>query len=297
MIREMVDLGFEKVELSHGVKISLVPGIIKAFEEKIVRFSTLHNFCPLPAGVTTAAPNLYQPTSKYANERTSWLKNTQRTLDFAAKVEAPIVVLHCGSLTWIFRNPAGKLAKTITAAKLLPELTNNPSFQRLKEKTLAELRIKKAVFWENLIASLHAIAPYAKERGIKLALENREDYCELPLDCEFDDLFERTGYPEVFGYWHDTGHAELKQRACLTSQKELLQANSARHLGWHLHDVSAEGRDHQCPGTGSVDWSAIRPYARPKDQALVLELSPRLKTEQVLEAKGFIERWLADGQG
>lgn len=297
MIREMADLGFGKVELSHGVKISLVPGILKAFEEKIVRFSSLHNFCPLPSGVTTAAPNLYQPTSKFASERASWLKNTQRTIDFAVKLEAPIVVLHCGSLNWIFFNPAGKLEHTVESADAETDLSKDASYQKLKEKTLAKLRIKKAIFWENLIASLQAIAPYAKERGIRLALENREDFCELPLDCEFPDLFERTGFPEVFGYWHDTGHAQLKQRACLTSHQELLQTNGARQIGWHLHDVSAEGRDHQCPGTGSIDWKAIRPFVRPQEQALVLELSPRLKTEQVSQAKAFIESWLADGQG
>lgn len=293
MIREMADLGFSKVELSHGVKVSLVPGILKAHEEKLVKFSSLHNFCPLPAGVTSAAPNLYQPSAKYASERTSWLRNTQKTLDFAVKLEAPIVVLHCGSISWIFRNPAGKLENAVDKADAETDLSTNPDYQRLKEKTVAALQIKKAVFWENLIASLHAIAPYAKERGIKLALENREDYCELPLDNEFPDLFERTGFPDVFGYWHDVGHAELKQRACLTSHTALLDTNNHRQLGWHLHDVSTEGRDHQCPGTGTVDWTTLRKYLRKEDQTLVLELSPRLKTEQVIEAKSFMERWLA----
>src|SRR5688500_17476089 len=51
MLKEMTALGFEYVELSHGIRIPLVPGIIKAVEEGIVKISSTHNFCPLPTGI------------------------------------------------------------------------------------------------------------------------------------------------------------------------------------------------------------------------------------------------------
>ena len=52
MLREIRDLGFEYAELSHGIRISLMPGILEAVEAGEIKISTLHNFCPLPVGVT-----------------------------------------------------------------------------------------------------------------------------------------------------------------------------------------------------------------------------------------------------
>ena len=63
MLQEMAGLGFEWVELSHGIKIVLVPGILKAVAEGVVKIASVHNFCPLPTGVTHAAPNHYMPIS------------------------------------------------------------------------------------------------------------------------------------------------------------------------------------------------------------------------------------------
>jgi len=39
MLREMADLGFTHAELSHGIRITLVPGILKAVEEGTIELS------------------------------------------------------------------------------------------------------------------------------------------------------------------------------------------------------------------------------------------------------------------
>src|ERR1044071_4488417 len=57
MLREIRDLGFEYAELSHGTRISLMPGIIEAVTAGEIKISSLHNFCPLPMGVNNSAPN------------------------------------------------------------------------------------------------------------------------------------------------------------------------------------------------------------------------------------------------
>lgn len=46
MAREISEIGFRYIELSHGIRISLVPGILKALEEGIVEVVSVHNFCP-----------------------------------------------------------------------------------------------------------------------------------------------------------------------------------------------------------------------------------------------------------
>ena len=50
MLREIRELGFEYVELSHGISISLMPDILEAVDAGEVKISSLHNFCPLPMG-------------------------------------------------------------------------------------------------------------------------------------------------------------------------------------------------------------------------------------------------------
>ena len=63
MLCEMAELGFTHVELSHGIRITLVPGIMRAIEEGVIKIGTTHNFCPLPTGVNSAAPNLFEPSA------------------------------------------------------------------------------------------------------------------------------------------------------------------------------------------------------------------------------------------
>ena len=69
MLREIRQLGFEYAELSHGVRISLLPGILQAVDAGEIKISSLHNFCPLPMGVEHAAPNIFKFTADNPRER------------------------------------------------------------------------------------------------------------------------------------------------------------------------------------------------------------------------------------
>src|SRR3989442_8047751 len=98
MLREIRDLGFDYAELSHGIRISLLPGIFDAVDAGEIRISSLHNFCPLPMGVDRPAPNLYKFSSDDRRERDSAFKHTLKTLETAVRVKAKLVVLHTGSV-------------------------------------------------------------------------------------------------------------------------------------------------------------------------------------------------------
>src|SRR6476646_3989678 len=92
MLREIkTKLGFELIELGHGIRISLMPGIQKMFEAGEVRFSSLHNFCPLPVEVMGASPDCYTFSSSLANERERAIRQTLQTIDFAERLEAGFV--------------------------------------------------------------------------------------------------------------------------------------------------------------------------------------------------------------
>src|SRR5439155_1497233 len=89
---------FDLIELGHGIRLSLMPGIQKMFDAGQVRFSSLHNFCPLPVEVMMASPDCYQFSAVSSEERERAVKQTLQTIDFAARLDAPFVVLHLGEV-------------------------------------------------------------------------------------------------------------------------------------------------------------------------------------------------------
>ena len=48
MLEELLGLGFTRVELGHGIRLSLMEGVQKMVEAGKVTITSLHNFCPLP---------------------------------------------------------------------------------------------------------------------------------------------------------------------------------------------------------------------------------------------------------
>lgn len=296
MLKEIADLGFEYVELSHGVRIPLVAGILRAVDEKVIKISSVHNFCPLPMGINFAAPNIYQPTGTGKQEKAMWYRNTLKTIDFAERVGATLMVIHSGSVQFLFGNPGDKL-ETMRRKEILgqePSESTLAAYEHLKGKTLSKLRRKRTSAMNRLVDAYESILPAAKGKGVRIAIENREGIQELPIDTEMKDLLERLGEPEWFGYWHDAGHAELKHRLGLLDHSTMLRENTARQFGFHLHDVSKSDRDHRPLGTGVIDWPMVRSFMRP-DQLFVLELSPRLKTKEVVASKRFAEERLLRG--
>src|SRR5208283_5010390 len=92
MLREIQSLGFDHAELSHGIRISLLPGILEAVDAGEMKISSLHNFCPLPMGVLHAAPNLYKFSSTNSRERENAWRHTLKTTETAERVKARAVV-------------------------------------------------------------------------------------------------------------------------------------------------------------------------------------------------------------
>lgn len=290
MLCEMADLGFTHVELSHGIRIVLVPGILKAIEEGVIKVGTTHNFCPLPTGVNNAAPNLFEPSAGDHREHDQWLRYTKRSLDFAAQVEARVMVTHLGSAEFFWSSPGDKLKKFIKANPDLP-MPEDKSYQAVLAKCLAKMRKKMGPFWEQTQRSVAEVFAYAAEKGIKFGFENREGFTELPLDDDYLGFIESFPAGTPAGYWHDCGHADIKERLGLLNHRQHLTKMAPHLLGFHLHDVDMNSKDHQPVGEGQIDFQMISEFWKP-EHLLVLELSPRVDVEDVKRSKERIEALL-----
>lgn len=288
MLREMAGLGFRHVELSHGIRITLVPGILRAVEEGVVRVGSTHNFCPLPTGVAQPAPNLFEPSRSELREHDSWLRHTKRSIDFAAQVRARVLVTHLGSVHFFWLNPGRRLRVFLRNHREI-DVREDTRYEKILAKASARLRARMGPFWRQVRVSLEEIRDCALAKNVAIGCENREKFEELPVDEDFPGLFESLAAPHPCGYWHDTGHAQLKEDMGILRHRQLLEANAARLLGFHLHDVDADGDDHAPVGMGHVDFEMVSEFWRP-EHLLTLELSPRATTDQVIKSKAVLER-------
>ncbi len=299
MLREIRELGFEYAELSHGIRVSLIPGIFEAVDAGEIKISTLHNFCPLPLGVNHAAPNIYKFTALEQRERDNALKHTLKTLETAARVNAKLVVLHMGAVDMkdytdtlvdlLEAKPRGNAEPPPQKTGFLSSLTGmfggNPAeaasrkFEKLCREAIEQREARKERHVFHACNLLRTIADKATALGVKLGIENREAVEEIPFESDFRAFFKQFPPPTV-GYWHDTGHGQIKENLGFIRHAQHLQSMADRLHGFHIHDVQFPGRDHCPPGTGMIDFAALKPFVKP-EHIKVFEMSPRVPTPDV----------------
>jgi sugar phosphate isomerase/epimerase len=272
MLREIRDLGFDHAELSHGIRVGLMPGILEAVAAGEMQISSLHNFCPLPMGVTRAAPNLYQFSAAKPLERELAVKHTRKTFEFASRVNASVVVLHLGGIE--LKDYTGKLCALLERGE-----KNSPKYEKLRAEAATRREAAKEKFFGRTKETLRELLPEAEKRGLKLGCENRQALEEIPLDSDFEFFFREFASPNLV-YWHDIGHAQIKENLGFIHHATHLESLAPRLAGFHVHDVQFPARDHAAPGTGTIDFAALKPFVKP-EHIKVFELSPALTVEAV----------------
>ena len=281
MLREIRELGFDYAELSHGIRLSLLPGIFEAVNAGEIRISTVHNFCPLPVGIDKPSPNLYEFSSDRDRDRQLAVKHTLNTLDFARRVGAPLVVLHFGSMD--LKDYTGKLTELLGRGE-----KGSPKFLKLVAEASAAREAKKKKFYDRSRDTLRELYGEAKARGLKFGIEIREAVEELPVESDFKTLLEEFPAPTV-GYWHDVGHAQIKADLGFIDHAKFLAERADRLAGFHIHDVKFPARDHFPPGGGDVDFAALQPSVKP-EHIKVFELSPKVPLDSVQRSVAHLKR-------
>ena len=217
--------------------------------------SSVHNFCPRPTDHTGARvpdPSLIAVDN---DERASAVALTKSTMDLARRVGADAIVVHAGDLT-VLPDDEARLDALYREGGI-----GTDAAASLRERIVTTRRALAAPACERLAASLADLVPYAEASGVRLGLETRQDYRDLPGVDDLADLFDRFS-STMLGYWHDTGHAQRQANLGYTHADTWLERFGHRLVGLHLHDC--EGlRDHLIPGRGRVDFTSVVSYLRP----------------------------------
>jgi sugar phosphate isomerase/epimerase len=280
MLREIKgELGFDSVELGHGIRISLMPGVQKMYDAGEIKFSSLHNFCPLPVEVMGASPDCYRFSSIYPTERERAVKQTFQTIDFAERLGAPFIVMHLGEVAMRpITDPLIALAKK---GELLSR-----KYVRKKIKAVEKRESAAPRHLGRVKDCLRRIVDYAAAKNIKLGVEGRRGYEEIPSERELPALLEEMNSPQL-GYWHDFGHIQIKENLAFLNHAEWLRTIGSRAFGCHVQDCIWPAQDHQPPFAGDVDLDKLVPLLSP-DCVFVWEMSPRKK---VGEIRRSVEIW------
>ena len=273
MLREIKGkLGFDLIELGHGIRISLMPGIQQMFDAGKIRFSSLHNFCPLPVEVMTASPDCYKFSAAHPEERERAVKQTCQTIDFADRIGAPFLVMHLGEV------PMQPITDPLIALAKKGKLLSREYVQR-KIRAVQKREAAAAPYLQRVKDCLRRIIDYAAAKNVKLGLENRRGYEEIPTERELPALLDEMNSPQL-GYWHDFGHAQIKENLAFLDHAEWLRAIGPRTLGCHVQDCIWPAQDHQPPFAGNVDLEKLVPLL-PSDCVFVWEMSPNKTADDI----------------
>ncbi|MDD5496651.1 MAG: sugar phosphate isomerase/epimerase [Candidatus Omnitrophica bacterium] len=279
IVKELRSLGFDSIELGFSLTEDIVKDIAAIAKRGDIRISSLHNMCPIPEAIASsrASPDYYSLASRDEDERRLAVDAAKNTVSWAKALGASAVILHAGRVEIKDR--------TKDLAALFGE---DEKFDELKEFMIKEREAAKAPHVENVIKSLKEITPFALESGIRLALETRYYYREIPTLEEFRQIFDNFASDELF-YWHDTGHAEVHQRLGFSRHKDFLDNFHSRLIGVHLHDIIGPRDDHKPPSYGTLDFSILIPYLT-KDTLKVIEAHRPAGADQIRRSVKYLER-------
>jgi len=266
MLREIkTELGFDSIELGHGIRLSLRPGIQKMFDSGQVRFTSLHNFCPLPVEVMVASPNCYEFSAVSPEERERAVRQTFQTIDFAERLNAPVVVLHLGEVK--MQPITDRLIMMTKAGEHLSR-----GYVRAKLKAVETRERRAPIHLQRVKDCLDRIVEHATSKRVRIALESRRGYEEIPSERELPNLLDELNSEQV-GYWHDFGHSQIKENLGFIDHAEWLGVVGSRALGCHVQDCVWPAKDHEVPFTGGVDFDKLVPLL-PTNCLFVWEMSP-----------------------
>jgi sugar phosphate isomerase/epimerase len=276
-VDEAVALGYDAIEVSHSTPA--VP-FDRLLSHHGVVISSIHAPAPLVRDATDRANSALNLATLDDDERRVAIGYTKRSIDFTRKAGARFVVLHLGAVGNAMFDAERELRRLYDSG-----LREGERVEELREECYRRRAAEFEPWLEQARRTLRELAAYAEANGVALGIENRLHYHEIPQPAEAAMLLDEYP-PEVAGYWHDVGHAEVQWRLGLVDKLLWLDTNGKRCIGCHLHDVTGLA-DHRAPGNGDVEWGYIA-AGLPADALRVFEINQSQPAADVAAAIGFL---------
>ncbi len=241
------ELGVTRFELNHAVNSAMLEGL--SLNGMI---TSIHEPCPADVSAAMLGERNWLISAIDEENRRQGVAAVRRSIDLAHKLGVRVVIVHPGRVDI---DPAleSTLLNLYQDGK-----SGQTEYARAKERLMIARAAQAEVNMRSVRHSLLELAEHAAHMSVRLGLENRYHYREIPLPDELDDLLALSG-EEVIGYWHDIGHAQVLQHLGFGTHEEWLRRFAGRMIGVHLHDVVGL-TDHLVAGRGQVDWDLVAKY-------------------------------------
>ena len=139
------------------------------------------------------------------------------------------------------------------------------------------------VDWE----AIAGLLPYARERGVRIALENG------PLETLGEVLAKLKNHPDrdQLGICIDVGHANLLHDRFESPILRFLDEFETHLIHLHVSDNDGLSDEHRMPGEGSIDWDVVVPRISRMNYgaAFVLESRAPQPLSVAQAARGFLQ--------
>ncbi|MBI4498347.1 MAG: sugar phosphate isomerase/epimerase [Chloroflexi bacterium] len=274
--------GYTHIELNHQFPPAwLAEHDAGALNGLDITISSVHDPCPNAPLEGGRYPWSFQLAALDEDERRVAVAIAKGSIDLADRTGARAVVLHLGTTGW-YGAEEQRLRQLWTERG-----PQDAEFLQMREHLVGERALRQDAAVTQARRTLRELTAYAGERGIRLGLENRQDYMELPGIEEMGTLLDEAD-PAVVGFWYDVGHAVLLDRLGFVPHERWLARYGPRLIGAHLHDVIGI-TDHRAPGVpgGTVPWDLVA-RSLPAAALRVLEINQHTDEALVQRAAAFL---------
>lgn len=267
--------GFTQFELNHGVNSAMLANV----ELNGYRITSVHEPCPADVRPSELTARDWLISSDDEENRSHGVQAVVRSIDLAGRLGAAAVIVHPG---WV------PMDESIEAdmRKLYREgKRHTAAYEHLLAQMKDQRGARAAVHLAAVRRSLDELANEAARRGVRLGLENRDHYYEIPLIDELSDLLDG-GYGDTVGYWHDAGHAQKSEYKGYGPHEAWLTRFRDRMVGVHLHDLVGMD-DHKAAGLGDMPWHMVAQHL-PEGIIRTCEFQNTNSPEQVAQGLRFL---------
>lgn len=275
ILEQAAALGFRRVEAYQHFTTDALGALAAEAAARGMEIGTLHGPCPVPADERGQRLPWADPLSSTAEPaRLLAVDALRRTIDAAAGLGAGAIVVHLGTTGIVSRQ-----REVFESAERNGR--DSEVHRDLVRRVLAEREAAKGPALAAGLRSIRALGEHARGTGVRLGVETRDGYHEIPsLEEMAEVLAACEGLP--VGYWHDAGHGAKLEFGGFWEHEAYLRRYGQRLVGMHVHDTRGP-RDHLAPGEGTTDFAMLARYL-PPDSFKTLELHPRVTAEQITRA-------------
>jgi len=261
-------LGYARIELNHQIDT----GMLAEIDLSQYQFSSIHEPCPSDVSTDELKKRDWLISSPDEDNRVRGVESIKRSIDLAHRLNAPVIVVHCGMVSTDLSTEK-ELRKLFEAGKMETE-----EYLEQKQKLIKRRADLIGPCFEAVKKSLLELLDYAGQFRIRLGLENRYHYFDIPSLDEMGELLALAGSDQL-GFIYDIGHAQAMDRLGFYPHEEWLRRYAPRMIETHLHDVIGVV-DHHAPGLGEVDFEMVASYL-PEEAIRTFELQATNSPEQV----------------